>query len=42
VLQGSIKRMQDSLYFGKIAADLDDGGLSNLLHFLQSMDLTLP
>jgi Family of unknown function (DUF5906) len=40
VLEVSIKRMQDSTYFGKIAADLDGGGLSNLLYFLQSMDLS--
>ena len=40
VLEVSTKRLQDSLYFGAIAKDLDEGGLSNLLWFLLNYDLT--
>jgi len=40
VLDVSPAHMQDTRYFGEIDADLKAGGLANLLHFLQTRDLT--
>jgi hypothetical protein len=40
VLNVSTKRLQDTDYFGAVALDLENGGLSHLLHFLQNLDLT--
>jgi hypothetical protein len=40
VLEVSTKRLQDTKYFGAIAADLDASGLSNLLYFLQNINLS--
>jgi hypothetical protein len=39
VLDVGAKRMQDSAYFAGIANDLGSGGSSNLMYFLQHMDL---
>jgi hypothetical protein len=40
VLEVSTKRLQDTAYFGLIASHLENGGLSNLLWFLQNYDLS--
>jgi hypothetical protein len=39
VLDVATKRMQDSSYFGEIAKNLVSGGSSNLMYFLQHMDV---
>ncbi len=40
VLDVSNARRQDSTYFGRILQTLEDGGYANLLHFLDTYDLT--
>lgn len=40
VLDVSDARQQDNAYFGSIAADLEDGGYENLLHYLLNYDLS--
>ncbi len=39
VLEVLTTKMQDSVYFNSIQADLDDGGYESLLHFLQHLPL---
>lgn len=40
VLTVSSKHRQDKAYFGAIAKELEDGGYSNLLHFLMTVDIS--
>ena len=40
VLDVAATKMQDKTYFGALNADIESGGLSNLLHELQTIDIT--
>jgi len=40
VLEMGDGKMQDTAYFKQLRADLDSGGLENLLHFLMTLDLS--
>ena len=40
VLDVAPTHMQDKIYFGAIDADMESGGLANLLHMLQTRDLS--
>ena len=40
VMQADDSRMQDTAYFAERQRELDEGGLENLLHYLQTLDIS--